>query len=325
MDNRMDIIITHESALEYWRLHSSVKINDAARLRRKNPPVSLPGISEIRDKAPSGLTYPLNLMVGEANAKRKSKVVNSHVYTGPTPGGSFIGIGDGVAVCAPQFCFFQMAGELPLIKLIELGLELCGTYSKPPIDEYDPGAEGPDKTVYNHLPLTNVQALKNYTARMEGVKGHKNAVKALRYIADGSGSPMETTLFMLLTVPYKHGGYGLPAPELNKRIEITTTYNNKPRKTYYVCDLFWEQAGFAIEYDSDFYHASTDRIARDAKRRFDLAAHGIIAIAVTSKQIRNTLELENLAKLVAKKSGRQLRYKTPQFQEKQRELRNLLK
>ena len=349
-------------------------------MRRKSPPASLPSIKEIRGSAPSGLSYPINLMVSTQNVKRKSSFFQPRVYAGKTPDGCFASISDGLAVSSPPFCFFQMAGELPLVKLIELGLELCGTYSLPAIsgqgneyggkkgkeyggkhgdaqddeEEIDDrilhgarelvidrrlysrweesagealhghGEKIADNTAYGLQQLTTIKAIKAFTARMEGVSGQKKASRALRYIADGSGSPMETILFMLLTLPNSLGGYGLPAPELNKRINKGNAAKNRPGNEYYVCDLFWPEARIAIEYDSNLYHTGADRIARDAKKRFDYDALDITPITVTNGQVRDEIEFEGIAKLVARRLHRQLRCKGPQFLKAKRELRLML-
>ena len=321
----MDIIISHKSALEYWRLHGNTKICDtAARLHRKTPPVSISNIADIRKKAPDGLSYPIDILVGSQNAKWKSEVFRPRVYTGPTPDGCFVSIGEGMAVSAPQYLYFQIAGEMPLAKLVQLGLELCGTYTLPLNDEYSPGEETTDKVLYNQPQFTNVKALKAFAARMKGVNGYKKISRALRFIADGSASPMETILFILLTLPYKLGGFGLPAPVLNRRIDIENPAKRGTRKTQYKCDLFWPKAHVAVEYDSDFYHTGADRIARDSKKRLDLEAHGVTVIPMTSRQIRNPDELEKLARLIARRLRKRLQYKNPQFKKAQRELRSLL-
>ena len=310
-------------------MHRNVEIRDAARMRRTSPPISFPEFAGMRDKMPPGLSYPINLLVGSQNIKWKSEVFRPRVHTGPVPDRCFIGIGDEMAVSSPQLCFFQMAAELPLAKLIELGCELCSTYSLPAIseqgNEQEPGVV--DKTLYSLPQLTNTKALKALTARMAGVNGQKNAARALRYVADGSASPMETILFLFLTLPHKIGGYGLPVPELNKRIDLGGLIrqgSQRAGKAFYKCDLFWADANVAIEYDSDLYHTGADRIANDSKRRFDLDALGIDVITVTRSQIRNAVEFDGMVKRIAKKLGRRLRYTNPDFPKARHELRRLL-
>ena len=43
------------------------------------------------------------------------------------------------------------------------------------INEYIPGLEAADKTLYGRPQLTNTKKLKTFTARVEGVSGQKNA------------------------------------------------------------------------------------------------------------------------------------------------------
>ena len=321
----MNIIITHKSALEYWRLHSSARIVNAARLDLKDPPASIPSIASICDKMPPELSYPISLLAGSQNTKRKSSIVKLRIHTGKLPGRCFVSIGDGLAVSAPHFCFFQMADELTLIELIGLGFELCGFYSLSVKQDFVPGTGYADNNAYSHPQLTNVRALKRLMARMEGASGYKKASRALRYIADGSASPMETILCILLTLPYHLGGYGLPTPELNRRINLGKADRERRDKSYYVCDLFWPVANLAIEYDSNRYHTGADRIADDSEKRLDLGVNDITVETVTNRQIRNPAEVESLAKYIAKKLGRQLQHnRNPKFAAARRELRRLL-
>jgi len=327
----MDIIISNKSALEYWRTHANVEIDAAARVRRKRQPASLPKTFEIHDKVPTGLSNPINIMVGSKTIRRKSTIYRPCVYTGPTPDWSFVSVGNGMAVSAPPFCFFQMAGVLPLVKLIQLGFELCGSYSLPIEDDYRPWAEDEEtaekpaeKTIYDHPRLTDTKALKAFVSRMEGVSGQKKASRALRYIADGSASPMETVLAMLLTLPYKLGGYGLPMPELNKRVENKKPVMRRRDKKYYVCDLLWPKENIAIEYDSESFHANFESMKADSDRRLDLVALGINPLNVTSRLVKDIVAFDYFAKTLARELGKRLRYKEPEFLKARRELRKIL-
>ena len=320
----MEIIISHKSALEYWRLHTNEAIDLSIRQRQKNIPASLLGIAEIRELLPFELSYPINLMVGSPKGRWKAQKVKAHVYNGPVPDQSFRKICDKVSVSSPAFCFFQMAGDLPLIKLIELGFELCGSYSLPVSNGLRQKEEVNDKNIYNHPQLTYTREIKSFVSRLEGVRGHKNAFRALRYIVDGSASPMETLLVMLLTLPHNLGGYGFPKPELNKRIDISKGAIRRSGKAFYVCDLFWSKANLAVEYDSVLYHTGAEHIISDSKKRMDLATLGVEVITVTGNQIRNINMFETLAKLIACKLHKRLQYDNTKFLKAQNELRNIL-
>ena len=70
---------------------------------------------------------------------RDQQNAKPHLFTGPLPGSSILRASDDVLVSSPELCFFQMASQLPLVKLIELGYELCGSYSLINSDGVGPG------------------------------------------------------------------------------------------------------------------------------------------------------------------------------------------
>jgi len=240
------------------------------------------------------------------------------------PAGSFVNAEGGLYVSSPEFCFFQMAGEYPLAKLIALGLEFCGSYSLPAKTSSGAGRDEPEQALYNLPQLTNQKKLKAFTERMEGRFGYRQASVALRYIADGSASPMETVLCILLTLPYRYGGYGFPLPELNGRIYPEKGAKRFAGRGFYLGDLLWREAGVVAEYNSDAEHASPERIARDAIRRGDLELCGIYEVTVTKKQLFSPELFEKVAKQISKKTGKKLRYQDPEFSKARHELRSLL-
>jgi len=246
------------------------------------------------------------------------------VYTKHLPDGSFVNAEGGLVVSTPEFCFLQMAGEYPFAKLIALGLELCGSYSLPAKTSEGADRDEPEQALYNLPKLSNQKKLKAFVARMEGRFGYRQASKALQYIADGAASPMETALFILLTLPYRYGGYGLPLPELNGHIYPEKGAKRFVGRGFYRGDLLWHEAGVVVEYNSDTEHTGPERIARDAIRRNDLDLCGIYEVTVTKRQLFDSELFDNVAKQISKKIGRRLRYQDPGFSKARRELRDLL-
>lgn len=206
-----------------------------------------------------------------------------------------------------------MAGVLPFAQLIALGFELCGTYA----------AHG-ELTHYDAFPLTTPEKLQAFLARASGFKGVKQARRALRYILPASASPMETNVAMLLSLPYALGGYGFAQPQMNYRIDIPSTVKKRSLPQYYKCDLYWECANLAIEYDSDLAHAGINRTMRDALRRSILTSIDISVLSVTKPQVMNISAFNQLAHLVARKTGKRLQYVDPEFTLRHLELRDLL-
>ena len=158
-------------------------------------------------------------------------------------------------------------------------------------------------------PLASVASLGSYAARAAGKKGRKNALKALRFIENGSASPMETVLAILLVLPYRLGGYGFPKPLLNYRIEIPASIGKTAGKSkYYYCDLYWPDRKVDVEYDSDTYHTGSERIAQDATRRNALSSTGITVVTVSRSQVIRGSKMREFTEVLSKLLKRRLQY-----------------
>ena len=325
----MVAFITNETALEFWRQHRRSRKSHTYSTCKRKLPCQSPTAYELRNGQAWGLTLPLDILVCAQSAKRPSKAVRPHVCSKPLPSGAFVNAGNGLYVSSPEFCFFQMAGEYSLAKLIALGIELCGTYSlldkRTMCDKRgDKHGSTYDQAQYNLSNLTNKKKLQAFAARMGGWSGQRQCLNALRYISDGSGSPMETILFMLLTLPHRHGGYGLPMPELNGCVYPKKGGLPFAGRSFYRGDLLWRDAGVVVEYNSDIIHANASSIANDAIRRNDLALYGIFEVTVTKEQIKSMVLFDKVARQIASGIGKKLRYKNPGFLEARRELRNAI-
>jgi len=213
-----------------------------------------------------------------------------------------------------------MANQLTLIRLIELGYELCGTYSLPVTG--DPFV--PERGFYNRPPLTSVKKLEVFLNHMQGNKGHVKVMRALRYMQNDSASPMETKLAIILTLPYKLGGFGLAGAELNWRVIPTKAAKRSSGKAIYVCDLFWADHNLAVEYDSNSFHTHQRQIADDSKKRNALTTMGITPITVTKQQLYDRQEFEKIARAIAKGLGKRLVFKNPGFNTAHNDLREQL-
>jgi hypothetical protein len=341
----MKYFISHQSALEFWRnarirasqskavlphkvvssKHLPTKPDDTVHLSK--------GFWE-KIGQPRNLSLPLHILVANANARNASLSLKSHVWSRPLPQGSFLDVGNAgsvdnvgsaasgadsvggcLAVSSPEFCFLQMASVLTLEDLIKLGFEFCGTYSET--------LDG-SSCVQCEKPLTSVARIKAYLAKVGGSQGSLKALRALKHVLDGSASPMETNLTLLLCLPNLLGGYGLPKPLLNHRIDITPRAKKTTSGRYYRCDLYWPVQKLAIEYDSDLFHTGPQRIADDSRRRNDLAALGIMVITVTRRHMNSSEQFGQVAQFIARQTKKRLRLKNPEFMDKHLNLRKLL-
>lgn len=142
---------------------------------------------------------PLDVVVGD-RTRSHSGTLHTIVLAGEMPPGSFVRAGQELYACAPELCFALLGRGGQMLPLARLGLELCGTYSLMP-DQSGRFCTGPA--------LTDKRRLSAFLDLMDHRHGLSVARRALRLVADGSGSPRETSIYLALTAPVRMGGYGL--------------------------------------------------------------------------------------------------------------------
>lgn len=296
----MKVILSHTTALEYWRLVSAYRLPPPTISR-----VLLPGASiskhtkqEVLDRIyPYYSQTPIHILTDEHQRHAGSPDFIYHTCSKPLPEKSLVKIADDTYSVTPELCLMQLASEIELHELIRIACELCGTYTLVPDSQYRFGCS----------PITSPRKIEMYINRVSGIKGKKQLMSALPYILSGSASPMETILTMLLCLPYRYGGYGLPKPELNYNIYPKVHDRPYTSQRYYSCDLYWAKNKLAVEYDSNTYHTGAHRIAKDSKRRDELTGLKISTITVTTQQIFNLEEFEPIAYTIAKKLKKRIR------------------
>lgn len=305
----MDILVSHTSALSYWRTVGSAFLKDGRSRRAATRRARVAAASKEKPRLagggrrPAGCTLPLEVLVGDRDARTTTAHVSSSMWGSALPEGSFVDAGEGLLVSTPEFCFLQMAGRLTLVQLVLLGCELCGTYVL--------ADQGP--AYRRDAPLTSASKLRSFAERACGAYGRKAALRAARYVLDGSASPMETVLALLLSLPNNLGGYGICRPKLNHSVDIPRSLRKVADRSYCECDLCWPDRGLCLEYDSRLYHTDPERQESDARRRSTLASLGLTVVTVSRGQVMDSAALNRLAHQVAKLTGKRLRYKDPQF------------
>ena len=306
----MGWIVSHQSALEYWRRESITDTLAWKKLRATKPHALPRDTKELQINEFWGLAIPLHVLVGSDNARKTTRNLHCHISIGTFPSGSFVMTQSGMIVSSPELCFLQMAGEVPFIDLIKLGYEFCGSYR---MDE----RSASKKVSFGVMPLTNIKKLSAYLDKATRMYGRMDAMRALRFILEGSASPMETILAMLLTLPYKLGGYGFPKPQLNYRVEVSDKVTSSKFKTTsrpaFYCDLYWPDKKIAVEYDSDEYHLGALRIEKDAIRRNALESAGVRMVTVSRRQLTDAPKMREISEALSRLLDKRLVFKEKEF------------
>lgn len=239
--------------------------------------------------------------------RRQSRNVLPRVWSGPTPSGSFWHVRGGLYLCSPEFLAVLIVERMGIYQLVEHLYELCGTYSVDPTSG----------KLFQHEPLASVSSIRSFIELMPGERGVGQVRRALTYVRDGAASPRETLLAMMLALPTRMGGFGLPAIRLNYRIEPPengeTSFEALRGDVVLPPDKARGLRGVAMEYESDEWHdearnggeapAGGSRLANDSMRRRAYVASGYFAITVTNREIQDFGELCGVVAQVRRKRG----------------------
>lgn len=281
---------------------------------------------------------PVDLLVPHESMRSRGKSARFHVWKGPLPLDSMLRLSESVLVSKPAFAVIQLAGyhtkndliadeflrqlfddretlaqlgisEGPiydnpfrweqvvrLVGLLKVVCELLGTYRL---------GTGGMPTRYCLPPLVTREEIEALVASIPYLYGASRVRRALELGFEGSASPMETALALMLTLPVEMGGFGLPRPSLNVSIdenglELVHQWNREA-----IPDLYWKSKGLILEYESNEFHtkAGTAKLARDATRANGLSAQGYTVLRAMAENVLSLGELELLARQVAELLG----------------------
>lgn len=226
-----------------------------------------------------GLCGQLHVAVPSHSMRHHQSGITAHVLHSPAPY-SFVRLSKDVYVESPGATAIRMAARL---KQGELAVMLNQLLS---------GYRISNGVIVRARPLTTKTQLVNRLTASKGERGVIIVRSALAYAVPDTASPAEAQVAALLTLPAKWGGKGLPLPEANAAIPlhdplaISEQGKEGCRKTTLrYADFLWRTWNLILEYDSDAFHASKDRLGLDSARRAELQREGFSVITLTNHQL----------------------------------------
>ncbi len=214
-----------------------------------------------------GLPLPLGKLPIDVAVPAGSKrlgaegVLNTTYCETAIPEKSFIDLGDGVCISGPELLFVEMASSLNPIERIVLGHELCGSFSRDPIDPYN----GP--IAYGVDPITSVERIRAFVDGSSYVHGIDQASASLPYLNDNAWSPTESLVAALLRLPSSSLGYDIGDIELNPGVRISQKLPGSKESRY--PDIVVSDTSVGVNYDG-LVHLDLDSIVKAA---LDAGAH----------------------------------------------------
>lgn len=237
----------------------------------------------------------LHVLVANKNDRTAARGFVSHVVTPSNlPVNSFCSVSPNLHVAVPELVFLQMAGILAFEDLVELGYMMCGTYSI----SFGRGGQS-----IGCPPLTTKSRLTRYLANAKAIHGLTNAVRAARFICDGSNSPRESQSALLLCLPPRLYGMACTFPELNPAVDVGGLTIHP--------DFYWRSKRVVGEYNGG-QHAGLEQMLENACRSNALTGKELRCFTITNVHLSDTLELIRLGDLVRRLIGARKRTWTPE-------------
>lgn len=311
------VYVSHDSALHFWRTNPPRYVLDGAGQSIRILRFCSVTDEQVRAFCLSEAEFgprPVHVLV-PVQGPRPRSILHYHVQKAPIPPHSLYPLRDGVHVVSPELCFVQLCQSLTFVESLELGMELCGTYALRPFEFEDMASRD--------YQLTSVDSIRRKTQTWKEIHGLAQARKVAQYLVDGSASPMETKLYLLLCLPQKHGGYNIERPELNPEISLPEEFRNILHQDKVKPDFLWRKRKVVLEYDGE-YHDGKAQALRDERRRMVLEAMGYSVIKVKKQHVYDPLVFGSFAETLAKRLGKRLRPLTSKQEFSRENLRETL-
>ena len=248
----------------------------------------------------------VDFTVAKSSERFQRKGCTIHLCGTRLPRGAVVNR-DGEMIASPEFVFLQLTPKLNIHTLILLGLQLC--------------SHPPGKPFYA---ITTKKKLGAFVTKASGHRGQLKALRAIKYIEDGSASIMESVAYMILMLPHALGGYGIRGAVFNFEITLKEQGGKRLGQQRCFVDLYYKSVKLAVEYDSFAFHNSPSEQGRDAIRSVILNRHGIEVMHLNTIQLYDKNACTDFASQLAYRLGKRIQIRSGKFNEMNTLLRTLL-
>lgn len=174
--------------------------------------------------------------------------------------------------------------------------------------------------LWKRPPLTTVEVLSSVIDESEGVRGLPVARRAASQVQNGSGSPLEARLLLLLCASARLGGEQWERPSLNRRISYDNQAQCLSGSGYCVCDFLWPEKKVLIEANGESYHSDRNGFRLESGRRAALESMGYSVFDISYSQISNLDQFEIMVDTFARNAGFSLFTRSEAFLRRRRAL-----
>ena len=295
------------------------------------------------------LGAPVHLLSERAGTSHAGKRVIQHVWTSDRPAGSVVETPFGLEVTSPLFTLLIMASSCSVVELAMAMYELCGTFAvfepSEKIEEllrraradrlFGPGfgwrrmgsESGNPGNLWERPVLIDLDELHDYCARIEGLRGAKNFIRAVQMVSGVVASPFEAQASMLLSLPRRLGGEGFVI-ENNVPLDLDRSAKRLSGVGKRVGDIVITSDDgtrcVVVECQGRAFHGSVESKIADSDRTTALQAMGYEVILMTYSQIADPQKFDTVVELIKRKLGMRPRAKSSAQERTSKQLRSEL-
>lgn len=240
---------------------------------------------------------PVHLAVSEGKARHRAKGLVAHRMAMPLAEGSLCSTEQGVLTVSPELYVLMRSRILSPASLAVVVSLLCGRYS--------PRFDDPSGTSVQCEPVASVASIRSFAKTCEGLWfSRTNVCRVLDCVADGSRSPMETALNVLLSLSARDGGYGLPKPALNSPIHLSRNevFAMRGQRRCEI-DFLWPDHGAGLEYDGGGHFDSREAMEQDRLRDALMKERGLDIVRWTWPMVSDEVAFDLKVRELARKLG----------------------
>ena len=338
----MPVCLSHTSAFELYRecVRRGIRVGRLPRCDLSKAHSAM-RVMETLDECGFGdcLTLPVHVLVKERTHPRRQEGVARHGVSASLPKKSVVHIAGDLYAVSPELCIAQSGTVVSEADLALMAFEMCGTYSLvrgngwesgigketggdsagtgiygTPNDDVEPmvcGGSDAMPLVAQELatPLTTCRKINRAIVRAPWLHGVKPARAIMQYVRDGSASPTETAMAMLLTAPSRIGGMGFEPGILNSEIHTDEGLRR--------IDLLWPRYRLGLEYRGEEPHEGWRKGIEDDERRNAIVSTGINIMAVYFQDLARPDRLDRLVCNIARAMGRRMRVRVRDHRNRQ--------
>ncbi|MDO5800585.1 MAG: hypothetical protein Q4Q56_02670 [Coriobacteriia bacterium] len=301
----MDICLSHISAFR-WLMRNPNPLAAQRRAHyRADAPDDIPSPTRCRELAleldpERGF---LDFLSSSRRGRNNDEHFTVHIQTESLPPKSFIRIGaidkTVIYIASPELVFMQLAQRRPLEEAVYFGFALCSLYRIDPtapsgLRQRDERLLSSSERIIADRSLTSIKHIEAFLDTAKGNLGYEKARSALKFVRAGSRSPMESALAISLGLPRNRGGFGLGVGQMNHAVRIFngTDWSGERRYVTRYPDISIEHADSSgrkttvgIDYDGHAFHSTATALARDARRRNEIASiRGFTHLSISAQE-----------------------------------------